>query len=152
MEPPPQVHHTSFTNTLHLQTRHHSTFTYLFNHNPLPLYLRQSPRHLKQGWTFHLGRLSVLMGRKKKIKQTWAYIPALSRCHVGAKRLSEISRMFSASIKCKTQYLSYIVFENMKWNNKTRVALLICPDNFLLPRQGWGFWGQRTWAEQRWKY
>ena len=40
-------------------------------------------------------------------------------------------KRFSSVIKCKIHYLPYS-FANIKQNNKTRVALLTCQDNFLL--------------------
>lgn len=52
--------------TLHLQTRHHSTFTYLFNHNPLTRYLRQSPLSLKARMDISSRQAVCVNGGEKK--------------------------------------------------------------------------------------
>lgn len=52
---------------------------------------------------------------------------SITKGHMGLSA----GKRFSSVIKCKIQYLPYRS-ANTKQTNKTRVALLTCPDNFLL--------------------
>lgn len=111
---PAHVNGNSSAATHRLQMCHHLTFTYLFEYNPLMWYLHNSPCHLKQGRTFHLGR--PYASKKKKIRQTQL---TFQLYHLRAMGFSARSSTFSPT-KSTAQYLSYTVFETIKWNNQTQ--------------------------------